>query len=161
MIIGLSIIFLDGNHTMAGIWPRPVDEEVMWLIDMAHERFELELRNRHPRHNIWCMPLVRGEDRIQLYVQNEGAMGNFPSRDIAESMVVTFSEFMEDHRANLDMDYVTNDGRMAVRLEYWSVDPPLLFAVSGETACSAVFRLRYYYRNRFVVNSLTIAMLDR
>ena len=146
---------------MAGVWPRPVDEEVLWLIDMAHERFEHEMRSRHPRHNIWCMPLVRGEDRIQFYVENEGAMGNFPTREIAEATIVTCTEFMEGQRGNLDMDYVTNDGSLAARLEYWAVDPPLLFAVSGETACIGVFRLRYFYRNRFAANSLTIAVLDR
>ena len=146
---------------MAGIWPRPVDEEVMWLIDMSHERFELEMRNRHPRHHIWCMPLVRGEDRIQFYVENERAMGNLPGREVAEAIVVTLGEFMEGQRGQLDMDYVCNDGRMAVRLEYWTIDPPMLLAVSGETACIAAFRLRYFYRHRNVENSLIIAVLDR
>ena len=68
---------------------------------------------------------------------------------------------MEGQRGNLDMDYVTNNGLLAVRLQYWVVEPPILLAVSGESAVEACFRFQYFYRNREPLDTLTVAVLDR
>ena len=143
-------------------WPRRVDEECMWLIDRCHDQFDREMSRRHPRHRVWCQPLVRGEDRIAFWVINGGAMGNFPSRNVAQATLELLFEYMEENRGQLDIDYVTDAGTLSCRLEYWStLDPPILLEVSGETSAIAMFRLRYFYRNVEPVNSMTIVLLDR
>ena len=150
------------NHPFEGVWPVGLDDlEVLWLIDRANDRFELEMGRRHPGHRLWSMPLVRGEDRISFYVRNQQAMGNIPNIDVAENAVLTLFEFMEGQRGNLDMDYVTNNGLLAVRLQYWVVEPPILLAVLGESVVEACFRFQYFYRNREPLDTLTVAVLDR
>ena len=142
-------------------WPRLVDEECMWLIDRCHDRFHREISRRHPQYRVWCQPLVRGEDRIAFWAMNGGNLGNFPTREVAQDTLEILFEYMEANRGVLDMDYVTDEGTLSCRLEYWSVDPPILTEVSGETSAVALFRLRYFYRNREPVNSMTVVMLDR
>lgn len=145
-----------------GVWPAPIiDHEVLWLFDRCEDRFELERTRRHPGHRLWSVPLVRGENRIHFYVRNHQAMGRLPTRAVAENSLDTLLEFMENNRGTFDMDYVTNSGDLAVRLQYWLINPPILLAVSGETATSACFRFQYFYREREPVHTLTIAMLDR
>ena len=137
------------------------DHEVIWLIDRCHERFERDLARRHPGHRVWCMPLVRDENRIAYYVQNHQVMGNFPTRNMAENHVELLFEFMNENRGVFSMDYVTDNGELAARLDYWNVDPPILLAVSGESAVLACFRMQYFYRRREPVDTLTVVILDR
>ena len=147
-----------------GVWPNPVDfddQEVLWLIDMSADRFDRERTRRHPGHRVWSMPLVRGVDRISFYVRDHQAMGNLPTRIVAENSRATLFEFMENHRGALDLDFVTDSGHLAVRLQYWIINPPILLAVSGESATSACFRFQYFYRNREPVHTLTVVILDR
>ena len=147
-----------------GVWPRPVDfedEEVLWLIDRSAERFELERTRRHPGHRVWSMPLVRGVNRISFYVRDHQAMGNLPTRAVAENSRDTLFEFMDSHRGTFELDYVTDSGHLAARLQHWIIEPPILLAVSGESAVSACYRFQYFYRNREPVHTLTVVMLDR
>ena len=142
-------------------WPRFIDDEVMWLIDRCHDQFEREIARRHPNHRRWHRPLTRGPDRITFYATSLERMGNFPSLNSAERTIAILAEYMEEHRGALDLDYVCNDGRLACRLEYWAVDPPILTEVSGETSAVAMFRFRYFYRDHEPVNSFTVTILDR
>ena len=159
MILDIEITYSMMNVNQG--WPRLVDEECMWLIDRCHDQFDREIVRRHPRHRIWCQPNVRGEDRIAFWVMNGANMGNFPRQIVAENTLEVLSEYMESTRSNLDMDYVTDAGTLSCRLEYWSMDPPILTEVSGETSALAMFRIRYFYRNEQPVNSMTVVMLDR
>ena len=142
-------------------WPGLIDDETMWLIDRCHDQFDREITRRHPNHRLWCMPLTRGPDRISFYVSNLEAIGNIPRRVIAERTNEVLNEYMESHRGALDIDYVCDSGQLACRLEYWSLDPPILTEVSGGTSAVAMFKFRYFYRNNEPVNSLTVALLDR
>ena len=144
-----------------GVWPIAVDEETLWLIDRCHDRFELELTRRHPRFSMWCQPNVDGEDRIRFYARNPDRLGNFPTRRVAQNIVTELNDYGDNHRGPIDMDYVADSGELICRLEMWNLDPPIIFGVSGESPAVSFYRLKYYYRNRFSVNSMIIVMLDR
>ena len=144
-----------------GIWPIEVNEEMLWLIDHCHDRYEREIGRRHPGYQIWCQPNVMGEDRIRLFARNPNLLGNFPSREVAQNLVTELNEYGDARRGALDMDYVSGAGTLVCRLEIWNIDPPIILGVSGNTPAISLYRLKYFYGNRFPVNSMVIAMLDR
>ena len=79
---------------------------------------------------------------------------------MADYSLAILSEFMEGQRGILDMDYVTDSGHLALRLQYWTIDPPIILSVSGESPASACFRFQYFFRNQKTVHTLTMVMLD-
>ena len=161
LILRLRIIRKMANEMQRAVWPRVVDEETLWLIDQCHDRYELELTRRHPRFSMWCQPNVDGEDRIRFYARNPDRLGRIPTRRVAENIVTVVKDYGDSHRGAIDMDYVANSGELICRLEMWDLDPPILLGVSGESPAISSYRLKYFYRNRFSVNSMVIAMLDR
>ena len=149
------------GENQRGVWPREVDEETLWLIDRCHDRYELELTRRHPRFRVWCQPNVVGEDRIRFYARNVDQLGNFPTQRVAQNIVQELHNYGDNNRAHLDMDYVAASGELICRLEIFELDPPIILGVSGESQALCFYRLTYFYRSRYSVNSMVIAMLDR
>ena len=139
--------------------PSRMDEEVMRHVDRAHDRLEREMNLRYGNHVAWCQPHVRSYNQLQLYVPEIDQGRVHPNRREGEDALDFIEGHIERNDHSFALDFVTREGHMVARIQYWNPQPPIN-EVIGNSSVIGFFRIWYYWRGTVPVNSMTHAMLD-